>query len=367
MKIRQCLEGLAPYVPGKLKAGAIKLASNENPLGPSPRAMETLRDCVSRVYLYPDNACAELREALAARHGLAPGNIVVGNGSDEIMMLAAAAYIRPGDTTVTARETFSNYTFVTLLFDGKMKQAPLANGFFDLEALSKLADSRTRLVFLCNPNNPTGTYFSREELEAFLRKTPPETLVVSDEAYADFAEAPDFPDSVSLLAKYPNLLIMRTFSKLYGLAGLRVGYGIAREEVAADLLKAKISFSVNLPALAAARAALEDREFVEKSLAVNREGKAYLYGEFDRLGLAYYPTQANFICVDTGRDSRDMERRIMDLGVTIRPLASFGIPRSLRVTVGTREQNGIFIACLEKALAEAPLPENAFSGKTQAG
>jgi histidinol-phosphate aminotransferase len=317
--------------------------------------METLRECISRTHLYPDNACAGLREALAVKHGLAPENIVVGNGSDEIMMLAAAAYINPGDTAVTARETFSNYTFVTRLFDGEMNRAPLCKGFFDLDALDALvkhAAPGPRLVFLCNPNNPTGTYFGHSALENFLKKMPPETLVVSDEAYADFAEAPDFPDSLSLLPAYPNLLIMKTFSKLYGLAGLRIGYGIAHEDVAADLLKAKISFSANLPALAAAQAALEDREFVEKSLAVNREGKAWLCAEFDRLGLPYYPSQANFICIDTGRDSRDMERRIMELGVTIRPLASFGMPHSLRVTIGTREQNRLFINCLEKALTE---------------
>ncbi|MDR3200864.1 MAG: histidinol-phosphate transaminase [Spirochaetales bacterium] len=352
MKIRQCLNQIAPYIPGKLKAGAIKLASNENPLGPSPRAMEVLRDCISRVYLYPDNACVELREALAAKHGLKPENIVAGNGSDEIMSLAAAAYINPGDNTVTAKETFSNYTFVTLLYDGTMRCAPLSNGVFDLPALSALVDERTRLVFLCNPNNPTGTYFGQDALEGFLKKVPAGTRVVSDEAYADFADARDFPDSVSLLAKYPNLLVMRTFSKLYGLAGLRVGYGIAREEVAADLMKAKISFSVNLPALAAARAALDDDEFVRQSLALNAEGRAYLYKEFDRLGLCYYPSQANFVCVDVRRDSKEMERRIMELGVTIRPLESFGIPHSLRVTVGTPRQNKTFIACLEKALSE---------------
>lgn len=355
MRIRQCLSGLPPYIPGKLVPGAVKLASNENPLGPSPRAMETLRECISRTHLYPDNACMSLREALAAKHGLSPENIVVGNGSDEIMMLAAAAYINPGDTAITARETFSNYTFVTRLFDGKMNCAPLDKGFFDLDALDALAKRAApgpRLIFLCNPNNPTGTYFGHSALENFLKKIPPETLVVSDEAYADFAEAPDFPDSVGLLSAYPNLLIMKTFSKLYGLAGLRVGYGIAHEDVAADLLKAKISFSANLPALAAAQAALEDREFVEKSLAVNREGKAWLRAEFERMGLPCYPSQANFICVDTGRDSQDMERRITKLGVTIRPLASFGMPHSLRVTIGTREQNRLFINCLEKALRE---------------
>ncbi|MDR1933600.1 MAG: histidinol-phosphate transaminase [Spirochaetales bacterium] len=352
MKIRRCLNQIAPYIPGKLKAGAIKLASNENPLGPSPAAMEVLRDCIARVYLYPDNDCMGLREALAAKHGLGAGNIVVGNGSDEIMSLAAAAYINPGDNTVTARETFSNYTFVTLLYDGVMRYAPLRGGLFDLDALLELIDGRTRLVFLCNPNNPTGTYFTHEALEGLLKKVPAGTLVVSDEAYADFAGARDFPDSVSLLAGYPNLLIMRTFSKLYGLAGLRVGYGIAREELAADLMKAKISFSVNLPALAAAQAALGDDDFVRRSLDVNARGKAYLYGELDRLGLSYYPTQANFVCLDAGRDSKEMERRIMELGVTIRPLRSFGIPHGLRVTVGTPEQNKTFIACLEKALSE---------------
>jgi histidinol-phosphate aminotransferase len=346
------LNAITPYIPGKLKPGAIKLASNENPLGPSARAARALADCIARVHLYPDNLCLNLREALAAKHGLGSRNIVVGNGSDEIMQLAAAAYLNPGEASVTAKETFSNYTFVTLLFDGTVKYAPLKNGCFDLEALAALVDSRTRIVFLCNPNNPTGTYFGRRALEDFLRGIPRNILVVNDEAYADFAEARDFPDSAALLKDHPNLLVMRTFSKLYGLAGLRVGYGMASDDVAAALLKAKISFSVNLPALAAAQAALEDEEFVRQSLALNAEGKAYFYREFDRLGLAYYPTQANFVCVDTGRDSREVERRIMELGVTIRALASFGIPQGIRVSVGTPRQNKTFIACLEKALAD---------------
>ncbi|MCL1818680.1 MAG: histidinol-phosphate transaminase [Spirochaetaceae bacterium] len=352
MRTRACVSAIPPYIPGKLKAGAIKLASNENPRGPSPLAMRALEDCIAGVHLYPDNDCLGLREALAARHGLEARNIVVGNGSDEILHLAAAAYLNPGEAAVTARETFSNYTFVTRLFDGRMKYAPLRDGVFDLEALAGLVDGGTRLVFLCNPNNPTGTYFGHAAFEAFLKTMPPDTLVVSDEAYADFAAAEDFPDSVSLVKAHPNLLVTRTFSKLYGLAGLRVGYGIAGEEVAGALAKAKISFSVSLPALAAARAALDDHEFVRSSLALNAEGRTWLSGEFTRLGLRHYSSQANFICVDVNRDSREMERRIMERGATIRPLESFGLPQSLRVTIGTPQQNAAFIACLEKALAE---------------
>ena len=352
MRTRPCISTIPPYIPGKLKAGAIKLASNENPRGASPLAMQALEGCVAGVHLYPDNDCGSLREALAARHGCAPRNIVVGNGSDEILQLAAAAFLNPGEAAVTARETFSNYTFVTRLFDGRMSYAPLKNGVFDLDALAALVDGDTRLVFLCNPNNPTGTYFGHAAFEKFLERMPPDTLVVSDEAYADFADADDFPDSVSLVKAYPNLLVTRTFSKLYGLAGLRVGYGIAAEEVADALAKAKISFSVNLPALTAARAALEDHEFVRSSLALNAEGRVWLCGEFARLGLGCYSSQANFICVDVRRDSRDMERKIMERGVTVRPLESFGLPQSLRVTIGTPEQNTAFVACLEKALAE---------------
>ena len=352
MQTRTCLDQIAPYIPGKLIPGAVKLASNENPLGPSPLAMETLKDCISRVYLYPDNNCLFLREALAVKHKIEPQNIVIGNGSDEIMHLAAAAYINPGDNSVTAKETFSNYTFVTQLFDGTMKYASLKNGCFDLDGLAHLIDSRTRIVFLCNPNNPTGTYFNQTDLEIFLRKVPHNILVVLDEAYADFADAADFPDSIALLKTYPNLLIMRTFSKLYGLAGLRVGYGIAREEIVSALSKVKISFSVNLPALAAAHAALADTDFVQKSLALVTGGKAFYAKEFKRLGLDFYPTQANFICVHVKRDSKELERRITELGFTIRPLASFGLPSHLRITFGTPQQNEDFIACLEKALSE---------------
>lgn len=352
MRIRETLKNIPPYVPGKLVPGAIKLASNENPLGPSPLAMQRLAEISGQVHLYPDNGCLLLREALAQKHGLEPENIVAGNGSDEIMCLAAAAYVNPGDIVVTAETTFSNYAFAAQLFGGRMRRAPLRDGVFDLDALARLVDGKTRLVFLCNPNNPTGTYFPHTALADFLAKIPPEVLVVCDEAYADYAEAQDFPSSLSFLSAFPNLLIMRTFSKLYGLAGLRVGYGICSPEVASHLRTAKVSFSVNLPGLAAAQAALEDTEFVKKSLAVNREGKKELSAEFERLGLSYYPTQANFFCVNVKRSCHEVFQKILEGGVTIRPLASFGLEESIRVTIGSQEQNRKFIAALEKALAE---------------
>ena len=313
--------------------------------------MERLKSLAPQVYLYPDAAAVRLREATAAKLGVKPENLIFGNGSDEVLCLIAGAYIEEGDNAVTSEKTFSEYTFATVLFGGKMKYAPMRDGRFDLGAIADLVDAGTRIAFLCNPNNPTGTVFSHRELTAFLGRVPGDVLVVCDEAYFEYTGNGDFPDSISLMEKYPNLVILRTFSKIYGLAGLRVGYGIAREEVVLDLLKAKTPFNVNILAQEAALAALEDDDFVRRSVSVNAEGKAYLYGEFRRLGLEYYPTEANFICVRVGKDCMEVFQKIMDMGVTIRPMKSFGMMDRIRVTIGTPEQNRIFIDCLEKVLA----------------
>ncbi len=347
MKARKALDTITPYSPGKLKEGAIKLASNENPLGPSPKAIERLRSIAPSVYLYPDAGFVRLREAAAARLGVKPENLIFGNGSDEILCLIAGTYIEDGDNAVTSETTFSEYTFSTVLFGGKMKYAPIKDGRFDLPAIADLVDARTRIVFLCNPNNPTGTAFSRDDLTAFMKRCPPDVLVVLDEAYYEYVDWDEFPDSVKMLKDHPNIMILRTFSKIYGLAGLRVGYGIAREDVIRDVSKTKTPFNVNLPAQEAALAALGDDEFVERSVAVNAEGKNYLYREFERLGLKYHPTEANFICVHVGRDGMEVFRKIMEMGVTIRPLKSFNLHDWIRVTVGTPEQNAKFVSCLE--------------------
>ena len=350
MKLRNALKTITPYTPGVMKEGAIKLASNENPLGPSPKAMKRIQEILQDVSLYPDAAAVKLREKLAAKLGIKPGNIVVGDGSDEVLCLMAGAYIEEGCNSVTSTATFSEYTFATTLFGGTMKYAPMKDGKFQLDTIAGLVDKNTRIIFLCNPNNPTGTSFSQDEFVAFLKKIPGDVLVVSDEAYCEYVGRKDFPDSIALLKDFPNLVILRTFSKIYGLAGLRVGYAVAREEVISDFLKAKTPFNVNLVAQEAATAAIDDEDFVKKSIAVNNEGKVYLYREFEKLGLFAYPTDTNFICVQVKKDCFEIFKKVMELGVTIRPLKSFGLNDWIRVTIGTREQNEKFIDCLKKAL-----------------
>jgi len=350
MKIRECLKDLIPYSPGKLKPGAIKLASNENPLGMSPKARETFLQAADTISLYPDGACVKLKNALAEKYTLAPGNFSVGNGSDEVLVLIAGAYIEPGDNAVTSDVTFSEYTFATKLFGGTMKYAPMNEGCFQLDAIAALIDSRTKIVFLCNPNNPTGTYFTNEALRAFMKKVPQETLVVLDEAYREYVDASDFPDSVALLKEYSNMIVLRTFSKIYGLAGLRVGYGISSTQIVTDMEKTRTPFNVNSVAQATALAAIDDTEFVTRSRAVNREGKTYLYTSFDRLGLKYYKTEANFIFVYINQDCTAAFEKLMGLGVTIRPMRSFGILDAIRVTIGTPEQNEFFIRSLKSIL-----------------
>jgi histidinol-phosphate aminotransferase len=350
LKKKQNLSGMIPYTPGILKPGALKLSSNENRLGPSPKAIETIIHSINEVNIYPDGSCRLLREALAEKTGYKTDNLIIGNGSDELMTLIAATYLSEGDNAVIAENTFSEYTFATILFSGTVKKAPLKEGTYDPENMLKLIDEKTRIIYFCNPNNPTGTYVNHKDLDNMISKIPKNTLFVLDEAYADYSDALDFPDSKKLLEKYPNLMILRTFSKIYGLAALRVGYGIAREDVIYDILTTKQPFNVNTPAQIGATAALKDTEFYEKSRTMNSKGKRYLYEELERLELTYYPTQANFICINVERDSKELFQKMMDKGVTIRPLSSFGLDQWIRVTVGSEADNKLFIRILENTL-----------------
>lgn len=350
MKIRECIKDLIPYSPGKLKEGAIKLASNENPLGMSPKAKEALLQAAEKVSLYPDGASVKLKNKLASFYGINSENIITGNGSDELLTFTAGAYIEPGDNAVTSEVTFSEYTFSVRLYGGTMRYAPMSNGCFQLDTIASLIDNKTKIVYLCNPNNPTGTYFSSDALRAFMQKVPSEVLVVLDEAYKEYVDAENYPDSLELQKEHSNIIILRTFSKVYGLAGLRVGYGIASKSIIADMEKTRTPFNVNSLGQAAAAAAIEDTEFVKKSRDVNREGKTYLYASFDRLGLKYYKTESNFIFVYINQDCFAAFEKLMNLGVTIRPMRSFGINDAIRVTIGTPEQNEFFIRSLEKIL-----------------
>jgi histidinol-phosphate aminotransferase len=355
MELRPDLRDLKPYTPGKLKPGALKLASNENPLGPSPLALEAVASAAASVHVYPDGAATALGEALSTHWGLPADHFVVGNGSDEVLTLIAGAYLQPGDNVVTADVTFSEYQFATRLFGGTVKLAGLQDGAFDLDGVARLIDGRTKIVFLCNPNNPTGGYFSTKALEAFLARVPGSVLVVLDEAYFEYVDAADYPDSLVLLRRYGNLVVTRTFSKVYGLAALRVGYAMAHPEVIAHLLVVKQPFNVNTLAQAGARAALSDRPFVERSRAVNREGKAFWAQALSDRKLFFYPTQANFLALEVNRDAQAVFAAMADAGVTIRPLTSFGLAHWIRITIGTKEQNELCLKALDKALDTVPV------------
>ena len=350
MKMKNNLDNMVAYKPGVLKEGVLKLSSNENRLGPSPKAIEAATHSISNVNIYPDGSCRVLRETLAEKLGYNTGNLIVGNGSDELMTLIAATYVSEGDNAITAESTFSEYTFATILYSGEIRKAKMKDGTFSPEDILQKVDKQTRIIYFCNPNNPTGTYISHDELDNMLSKVPVDTLFVLDEAYADYSDALDFPDSKKLLEKYPNLMILRTFSKIYGLAALRVGYGITREDVIDQILVTKQPFNVNTPAQKAATAALSDDEFYARSREMNSIGKRFLYNELDRLNIRYYPTQANFICLYVGRDSKELFLEMMDQGVTIRPLTSFGLDKWIRVTVGKEKDNRLFIRILENTL-----------------
>ena len=352
MRERNALSKLKPYVPGKKHSGTVKLSSNENPLGPSPRARNALFNIADSLHRYPDKEATGLREGIARLYDVEPDQVIVGNGSDEIMTMIAGTFLNPGEESITAAHTFSQYTFATLLFDGTLTYAPMDDARFDLEAMLQRLSSKTRIVFLCNPNNPTSTYFSHDELVAFLDRVPSEVLVVLDEAYAEYADAEDFPDSYALLPRYPNLLVLRTFSKIYGLAGLRIGYGIGAPELIASLEKVRQPFNVSLAAQYAGEAALEDWEFVQQSRELTLAGKAYLYEKLKELGIRHYASQTNFLFIQVpeGETADRFVPRVAEGGATVRPLTSFGLPEWIRVTVGTEEDNQQFLQALRHAL-----------------
>ncbi len=339
IKPRTALARIDPYNPGEREEGLVKLSSNENPLGPSPRAIEALHAASAELSFYPDGASTELREALAQQLGVNTDNIVVGNGSDEVLTLLAAAYISPGDRVIIPRYTFSQYEFSSRLFGAEPVFAPMPELKIDLSAIADRIDDRTRVVYLCSPNNPTGLYLSKRELRAFLDDIPGARegggpIVVVDHAYAEYADAPDFADATTWFREYPNLVALHTFSKIYGLAGLRVGYGVLSADLAHNLAKTRSPFNVSLAAQRAARAALEDVEFVERSLRVNAAGKKLLVEEFKGAAL---PTQGNFFCVHTALDAKEAVARIKSAGVTVRPLTSFGLPQHIRITIGMEQ------------------------------
>lgn len=331
-------------------ASIVKLASNENPLGPSPLGVAAATRALAQSELYPDGGCFALRQKLAAKHGLAPEQLVIGNGSNELLELLGHVFLRPGDEVVMGAPAFIVYKLVTLLFGATPVEVQLVNHKHDLDALARAITPRTKLVFLPSPNNPTGTANSAGEIAAFVRALPEHVVFVFDEAYAEFLDNP--PDLRPLIAEGRKVICLRTFSKIYGLASLRVGYGYATSELAALLNRVRQPFNVNAIGQAAAVAALDDAEFVARARTVNATGLRRLEAGFSARGLEWVPSVANFLLVKVGDGARafvELQKR----GVIVRPMKPYGMPEWLRVTVGTEAQNTRLLAALDEVLVPA--------------
>ncbi len=361
-RARQEIFKLKPYIPGKpieeVKRelgidNIIKMASNENPLGPSPLALQAITEILPEIYLYPDANCFELKQRLADFYQITAEHLLIGNGSDELLKLLAEAFICPGDQVIFAQPTFSEYEFVSLIMGAECIKVPLKDYALDLEAILKAITPITKIIFICNPNNPSGTMLDAAAIHQFMEQVPDDIIVIFDEAYCEYVESPDFPVSLDYVRQGRNVIISRTFSKIYGLAALRVGYAITTPAIAQAIETVMEPFNVNSLAQAGALAALDDKQHVAQSQALNRAGKKYLYAEFERLGLQYVPTQANFILVDCGCDCQSIFRVLLQQGIIVRTCDHFGFPHSIRVTIGKPEDNQRFIKSLEKVLKES--------------
>ncbi len=356
------VQQLSPYVPGKPvdelareldldPASIVKLASNENPLGPSPKALDAIRQALPELTRYPDGNGFELKSRLAARCGVQINQVTLGNGSNDILDLVARAYLAPGLNAVFSQYAFAVYPISTQAVGAQGKVVPAKDYGHDLEAMLAAIDENTRVVFIANPNNPTGTWFGPDALERFLARVPQGVLVVLDEAYIEFAEGDELPDGLKYLARYDNLLVSRTFSKAYGLAALRVGYALSSVQIADVLNRVRQPFNVNSLALSAACAALDDVDYLAQSRQLNDAGMAQLEAGLRELGLSWIPSKGNFIAVDFGRDTAAINQALLRAGVIVRPVAGYGMPNFLRVSIGLPAENARFLEALAKVLS----------------
>ncbi len=358
--IRDEILNLTPYMAGRrIKAveeelgitGIIKMASNENPLGPSPKAVAAAGEAIRESNFYPDPDCTYLRQALAKHLQVDGTNLVFGNGAHEMIYLLTATFLKPGEEAVVPLPSFGEYVSAAKLAGGVVKAVELKDFTIDPAACLAAITDNTKMLFICNPNNPTGTLLNPAVLREFMAKVPGHVLVVYDEAYHEYVDDPAYPDGIDWVKEGKNIVVLRTFSKAYSLAGLRVGYAVARPDLAGYIGRVRQVFNVDSIAQAAAVASLDDPDYIRRSLQNNREGKKYLYEALAAMGLAYVPTQANFILVDVGRDSNAVFQQLMRLGVIVRPASIFGLPTHLRVSIGTPEQNRKFINALTQVLA----------------
>ena len=356
------VQQLSPYVPGKPvdelareldldPATIVKLASNENPLGASPKALEAIRAELAELTRYPDGNGFALKSLLAEQCAVQIDQVTLGNGSNDVLELVARAYLAPGLNAVFSEHAFAVYPIVTQAVGAQARVVPAKDWGHDLPAMLDAIDSNTRVVFIANPNNPTGTWFGVDALNEFLQDVPEHVLVVLDEAYIEYAQGGDLPDGLEFLSAYPNLLVSRTFSKAYGLAALRVGYGLSTAIVADVLNRVRQPFNVNSLALAAACAALEDTDYLNQSRRLNEAGMQLLQDGFRELGLSWIPSKGNFIALDLGREAAPVYQGLLREGVIVRPVANYGMPNHLRITIGLPAENIRLLEALAKVLA----------------
>ncbi len=356
IKAPEHISSIKPYIPGKPVeelerelgiSRSVKLASNENPMGPSPLALKAIRNGLKLLNRYPDGSCYYLREVLSGKLQVRPDQLIFGNGSNEIIELAVRTYIRSGDEAIMAHPSFVVYSMIVQAAQGKSIAVPLKDWRHDLDAMASRITDKTRVIFIANPNNPTGTINTREEMDRFMKKVPEGVLIVSDEAYHEYVESPEYADSFTYLRAKNDILILRTFSKIYGLAGLRIGYGIAQASIIQEMNKVRQPFNVNSLAHAAAIEALRDEIHLNKVKQINTRGKKFLYGELRKLGVTFIPSEANFIYVVfrehvSGRVYDEMLKQ----GVIVRPMG----PTSIRITIGLQAENRKLVKVLGKAI-----------------
>ncbi len=355
------ISSLTPYLPGKPieevereygVSNVAKLASNENALGPSPKALAAARDACGRVHLYPDGSAFYLRRALAAKLGVTADEIAVGNGSNELLELLVRTFLAEGEEALTSANSFIVYRLATQAHGRTCVEAPMRDHRYDLRAIQERLSRRTKLVFLANPDNPNGTYFTKSELIPFLESVPREVLVVLDEAYIEFTSAKDFPDGLSVRKRFPNVATCRTFSKIHGLAGLRLGYLVASPDIVGYLDRVRAPFNTSLVAQAAGVAALADEEHVARSRALVESERPFLTDGLRALGATVWPSQTNFVLADfPGRPGKALFEALLREGVVVRPMGGYGFPTAQRITFGLRAENEKLLAALGKALA----------------
>ncbi len=351
--IRDNVSKIEQYEPGKpvevlqkelsLKKEFLKMASNENPLGPSPLAVETIQKRLQEVHLYPDNSCHDLKEKLSGYLDVPLQNLRIGNGTTELILLLGMVSLNPEDTLITSQSSFIMAKIVTQIMDCRLVEVPLKNYHHDLDAVSGAIREETKIIYIDNPMNPIGTMITHQKMVEFMEHVPEDVVLVLDEAYHDYVNHDDYPNSLAFIQTGKNVAVLRTFSKMYGLAGLRVGYCVAQQELIQAMDKVSPPFSVNRLGQIGAAAALEDSDHVKRTKEVNEQGKKYLCQQFEEMGIFYIPSMTNFVTIDLKTDAREMTKALQNRGIIVRPLSMYGKPTFLRVTIGNPEQNRRFI------------------------